>query len=199
MASSARNGSGRFFGRVPKVRRAFEWPANISVRGPWMDGNVARGNLPIFLCIVAISLINQTPFSGPSSRRSKVLSLSGTLREKFFAFEIGNRGFQSLFNLEPVLYIFVERGEDGNKFQRGRKYWRESIICRKGNYGLFALGQLFIQLRRRGRYFVARREISYEEEGKGSSPLRNSGLSANFLIAFRVSWLRNRFEFVFRP
>lgn len=77
-----------------------------------MDGNVARGNLPIFLCIVAISLINQkTPFSRPSSRRSKVLSLSGTLREKFFVFEIGNRGFQSLFNLEPVLYIFVERGE----------------------------------------------------------------------------------------
>lgn len=129
-----------------------------------MDGNVARGNLPIFLCIVAISLINQKiPFSRPSSRRSKVLSLSGTLREKFFAFEIGNRGFQSLFNLEPVLYIFVERGEIN--FSVGANIDGSQLFAEKGttacshsaNY-LFNYGGGVVILSRGERFPTRRRE-----------------------------------------
>lgn len=160
MASSAR--SGRFFGRVPKVRRAFEWPANISVRewmDGWMDGN--RGNLSF----VAINLINQktSPFLRDDRKRVVFFIY---ICEIFW--KIGN--LVVVVSSASILYIFVGKG-NGNKFQSRRKYWRESIICRKGNYGLFSLGELFIQLWRRregrGRYFVARREISYEEKGKG--------------------------------
>lgn len=87
-----------------------------------MDGWMETSPEEIFRSFFAISLINQTPFSRPSSRRSKVLSLSGTLREKLFVFEIGNRGFQSLFPRTGVIYFRRTGGGDGNKFQRGRKY-----------------------------------------------------------------------------
>lgn len=51
---------------------------------------------------------------------------------------------------------------------------------------MFALGQLFIRLR--GGVICRER-----------FPLRNCGLSANFLIAFRLVGYGNRYEFVFRP
>lgn len=152
MASSAR--SGRFFGRVPKVRRAFEGPANISVRewmDGWMDGN--RGNLSF----VAINLINQktSPFLRDDRKRVVFFIYIYTCEIFWnFAREIGNL---VVISSASILYIFVGKG-NGNKFQSGRKYWRESIICRKGNYGLFSLDELFIQLRREGVVILSRGE-----------------------------------------
>lgn len=160
MASSAR--SGRFFGRVPKVRRAFEWPANISVRewmDGWMDGN--RGNLSF----VAINLINQktSPFLRDDRKRVVFFIYIYTCEIFWnFAREIGNL---VVISSASILYIFVGKG-NGNKFQAqiltGVNYLQKRelrlVLARRTIYSI---------TEGRGRYFVARREISYEEKGKG--------------------------------
>lgn len=79
-----------------------------------------------------------------------------------FAREIGNL---VVVSFASILYIFVGKG-NGNKFQAqiltGVNYLQKRelrlVLARRTIYSI---------TEGRGRYFVARREISYEEKGKG--------------------------------
>lgn len=130
-----------------------------------MDGWMETSPEEIFRSFFAISLINQTPFSRTSSRRSKVLSLSGTLREKLFVFEIGNRGFQSLFPRTGVIYFRRTGGGTEINFSVGANIDGSQLFAEKGttacshsaNY-LFNYGGGVVILSRGERFPTRRRE-----------------------------------------
>lgn len=197
-------------GCLPRKSGRLLWPCTKSTARfrvarkylcPWMDRwkRVARGNLPIFRHSVAINLINRTPFS-PSSRRSKEAGFF-IVHVKFLSFSEILRISEKVSKLEisslvSPLYIFVGRGMN---FNVGANIDGSQLFAEKGTTTCSHSANYLFNYGREEPLFCREARDLLRRGGKEGSLLRNSGLSANFLIAFRVSWLWNRFEFVFRP